>query len=665
MYRFLDPPGLQKAAILCVVVFMFCNMKLGAQPSIGGFHVYYGHLHNHSNISDGRYSPDYAYYYAKTIGKLDFFSLADHSQDISASEWTAMKAAAEKYNEPGVFTAFWGFEWTNNQEGHVTVTNSADYITTVAPTNNFKGLCNWLKNNECVAFFNHPGHSNSTGLEFNHFSTTPCDKIAGMELWSNTRGFERYYYADGYYSGDGNLSWFDEALTRGWKIGATGSEDNHTGNWGTLSQSRLAILAFANTRTEIMNALKARRFFSTCDKNLALSFKIGGNEMGSTIAGGSYKILIQASDADHEVFNRIELLRNGFVINSWTPDSTNPEIHASLNCFDREYYYIRVMEEDGDEAISSPIWISGGATNLPPNVAIDYPTKTGSQPFIFDFSTDYAGWSGDFADYPAGDSVFYQLEFKRTTLPAPLDTSKNALKIKGNNHSDDLFMFIKRKITGLSPNKIYKLAIDIELASKAPTHAVGIGGAPGESVYLKAGASLIEPKKVESGGFYRMNIDKSNQASPGLDMDTLGNIGVSDTTSVFTLIKRTNEAHQFTISTNDDGAVWVCIGTDSGFEGTTILYYNKIKLSFDIITGKDDDPNIEETILFPNPAKDILYIKSGNNEIRSIELFNMNGQSVNAVRNSDRISLKNLIGTYSVRVTYANNSFVTKKIVIQ
>ncbi len=45
----------------------------------------------------------------------------------------------------------------------------------------------------------------------------------------------------------------------------------------------------------------------------------------------------------------------------------------------------------------------------------------------------------------------------------------------------------------LKSDKLYKIQIDIELASNVPTHAVGIGGAPGESVYLKAGASPIEP----------------------------------------------------------------------------------------------------------------------------------------------------------------------------
>ena len=89
--------------------YLMITTILAAQPSIGGFNVYYGHLHNHSNISDGgsANTPDMAYSYAKTTGDLDFFSLADPSGAIVSAEWTAMKTAADKYNESGVCTAGW------------------------------------------------------------------------------------------------------------------------------------------------------------------------------------------------------------------------------------------------------------------------------------------------------------------------------------------------------------------------------------------------------------------------------------------------------------------------------------------------------------------------------------------------------------------------------
>jgi len=356
---------------LLLACFLLSFINSQAQMSIGGYNVYYGHLHNHSNVSDGTGTPDAAYNYARNTGKLDFFSLADHSNSITETEWASMKTAADKYNSEGVFTALCGFEWTENVLGHVAVINSENYITTASPTNTFAGLCNWLNNNECVAFFNHPGRNNSTGKEFDHFASIATDKIVGMELWNKTDRFPVYYYTDGYYPNDGNKSWYDEAIERGWKIGASGSEENHSGTWGTASNSKLAVLAPANNRVEIYNALKARRFFTTYDKNMGLSFKIGGNEMGSVISGASLGFNIQAADADNELFAEVQLLKNGVVIQSWAPYTTQVNIAGEMTFSDGEYYYIRVKQADGDEAISSSIWV--GSLNQSPFVSITSP----------------------------------------------------------------------------------------------------------------------------------------------------------------------------------------------------------------------------------------------------------------------------------------------------
>src|SRR5688572_29041821 len=108
----------------------------------------------------------------------------------------------------------------------------------------------------------------------------------------------------------------------------------------------------------------------------------------------------------------------------------------------------------------------------------------------FDFNQSDEGWRGDFSDLPSNedDSGFYELKYAFTDLPANLGVRKGIM-LSGNNHSDDLFMFIKKKITGLSPNTSYTLVFEVELASNAPKGSVGIGGSPGESVFLKAGAS--------------------------------------------------------------------------------------------------------------------------------------------------------------------------------
>lgn len=356
-----------------LMLFSFTSM---AQPSIGGFNIYYGHLHNHSNVSDGTGTPDEAYSYAKNVGQLDFFSLSDHSGAIDATEWQTIKNAADSYNLDSVFTAFYGFEWTENVLGHVTVINPPDYITTASPNNTFSGFCSWLNANECVAFFNHPRRNNSTGLEFAHFATTPTNKIVGMELWNKTDRFPVYYYTDGYYSNDGGKSWFDEAISRGWMIGAAGAEDNHSGTWGTATTSKLAVLATANTRTEIYNALKARRFFTTYDKNLALSFKIAGSEMGSVVSAATNSYSILVSDAENEIVTKVELLKNGTVVQTWAPNTSLVNISGTLTTQNGEYYYVRIKQADADEAISSPIWC--GQVNQLPAVSIISPIQNTS-----------------------------------------------------------------------------------------------------------------------------------------------------------------------------------------------------------------------------------------------------------------------------------------------
>ena len=204
----------------------------------------------------------------------------------------------------------------------------------------------------------------------------------------------------------------------------------------------------------------------------------------------------------------------------------------------------------------------------------------GTNRLTFEFNTGTHGWTGDFADYPVTDSVFYELQFAHAPLPAPLNTDVKSLKLSGNNHSDDLFMFIKRKVSGLLPNTTYDIAFGVEVASKAPTNAVGVGGAPGESVVIKVGATSKEPKKVAENGHYVMNIDKANQQQSGADMKVIGNVGVSDTTTMFTLIKRTSNSVPIQATTNEDGSLWVIIGTESGFEATTTLYFRRIELLF-------------------------------------------------------------------------------------
>ncbi len=200
--------------------------------------------------------------------------------------------------------------------------------------------------------------------------------------------------------------------------------------------------------------------------------------------------------------------------------------------------------------------------------------------FNFNFQSGSDGWVGDFADYPNEPNVeiFYELQFSHAMLPNPLSTSDGALKQSGTNHSDDLFMFVKKKVNGLEPNKMYSISIEIEIATNAASGRVGVGGAPGESVYIKAGASTIEPAKVlnNTDNHYRMNIDKGNQRTDGANIKLIGDFA-NGTTSDDYKLKKLSTSSLISIQSNGNGELWLIVGTDSGFESTTTIYYNSIK----------------------------------------------------------------------------------------
>lgn len=198
------------------------------------------------------------------------------------------------------------------------------------------------------------------------------------------------------------------------------------------------------------------------------------------------------------------------------------------------------------------------------------------------FTEDTQGWQGGFADYPNGEEDFYELDFSHATLPAPLDQKDGAIMQKGNNHSDDLFMFIKRHISGLTPNSNYKVNFDIEFATDAADGSVGVGGSPAESVVLKVGAVLEEPESIpDQDNFLLMNLDKGNQSVGGDDMIVLGDMSNGSSEFVYKLKRLTNN-RPIEIESNAQGNLWLIIGTDSGFEGTTTIYYNKISVNIEM-----------------------------------------------------------------------------------
>lgn len=194
-----------------------------------------------------------------------------------------------------------------------------------------------------------------------------------------------------------------------------------------------------------------------------------------------------------------------------------------------------------------------------------------------------------YADYPKGQESFYELNFKPgSKLPSEIRTKSEGLNISGNNHSDDLFMYAYTKISGLSANTTYHVTFSLEFASNA-TSDMGVGGSPGESVFVKIGTVAKEPQRyVDDSGFYRMTLDKGNQMQDGKDMVLIGTAAVNTRNELYmlkTLPYQPDSLMQeklanYSVTTNDKGEVWLILGTDSGFESTSTFIYTNVVVTF-------------------------------------------------------------------------------------
>src|SRR5262245_5494661 len=112
-------------------------------------------------------------------------------------------------------------------------------------------------------------------------------------------------------------------------------------------------------------------------------------------------------------------------------------------------------------------------------------SPSGAVTFTYDFAAGPQAWTAGFADHHPGDDAFLELVSDYRALPAPLGPG-SALYISGNNHTDDLFMFFAREVRGLSPRAQYRVTSEVRIATSIPKGCGGVGGSPGESVFLKA-----------------------------------------------------------------------------------------------------------------------------------------------------------------------------------
>ena len=137
-----------------------------------------------------------------------------------------------------------------------------------------------------------------------------------------------------------------------------------------------------------------------------------------------------------------------------------------------------------------------------------------------------------------------------------------------------------KDLSGLVPETEYQFTVRFQLATNVENDMICIGGAPGESVFVKCGVASKEPENsLDSLNHFCLNIDKGSQSTSGSDMIVVGNLAKEE-------INRPgeyefNEIETKVIARTDEaGTAYLVIGTDSGFEGVTSYYLDDISVSW-------------------------------------------------------------------------------------
>ena len=361
--------------VSCFILFVFNSLSQS-------FNYYYGNIHSQSSYSDGNKDsstslmtkPLQDFNYAKLSLHTDFYGISDHNH-LSAgmnspSHFHLGLADANTANNEGNFVAMYGQEWgVISGGGHVIVYgydsligwDVGDYDVYVSQ-NNYAAL--WNKINAKVgafAYLAHPSSTDYTNLFTTALNTTADNAIIGMAARSGPAFSTNSTYSNP--STSDFIARYNEALSLGYHLGVGLDHDTHNSVFGRQTAGRLVVLAPVLTRANILNALRKMNFYSSDDWNAKVDFNINSQPMGSIYTHSTSPTLnVTITDPDGEATTSITVYSGvpgsgslPTVLTSNTGSNSLSFTHAIANNTSF-YYYLEIVQADGDKIWTSPIW---------------------------------------------------------------------------------------------------------------------------------------------------------------------------------------------------------------------------------------------------------------------------------------------------------------------
>lgn len=339
--------------------------------------VYWGEIHGHTQMSDGSGGFEEMFRHARDEGCQDFAAAADHACYFTDNEWQWMQDVVNAYNERGNFVTLLGYEWAGRQ-GHRCIYARGRKLRL------FRGMCagedtldvvysHFTDDEDVVAG---PHHTGANGrMEFHEPGIERFIEVYSMWGASDRIGAPKAPL----FPGSKPLP-AHEWLNAGAMLGFTGGGDCHEGKSGWTADDPQgqgsALHGFARQlryrcgltaalmpelrRRHLMDALRERRTWATTGARILLEFAVSGVEMGGE--GEADEVKVRARVHGTQQLWRLEIIRDGEII--WTEEVEG--LDAELKWTDpqpvgeRTWLYLHVIQRDGEEAWSSPVWLTSG-----------------------------------------------------------------------------------------------------------------------------------------------------------------------------------------------------------------------------------------------------------------------------------------------------------------
>lgn len=204
------------------------------------------------------------------------------------------------------------------------------------------------------------------------------------------------------------------------------------------------------------------------------------------------------------------------------------------------------------------------------------------------FAEDAEGWDAQFSEYEPGLEDSLKLSFTHDKIMATETIGEvTAVVQSGYATNSDLFMYIKRQISGFKPNTSYQVVFTLELLAQLNVDFNGDLSDEYYGSFLKAAVYTEEPDTlivddIENPGKKTVttNFDKGNGRTTGPNMALIGKLEYSNVDESPQILIGSSKQDDLIGTTDSEGKMWMMIGVDTNQPIYQSIYYSFIGIEF-------------------------------------------------------------------------------------